>query len=99
MRRRRCRALRTRRAGIDLDKVDLEDHSVHGFKILCHRLVTDELERICEVPICFGQRDAGDSKATLAELKRYLLLVPRLRLRTWQRVLQRSVRTPFGKAA
>jgi hypothetical protein len=70
---------------INLSKVDLEDRSAGGFKILFHRVITDRLEHVAEVPIWFGERTAGRSKATLAELRRYLVLVLRLRLLSWQR--------------
>ena len=62
------------------DAIDVNRLKPHGFKILLEILVrTPELRRT-EVPFTFGKRFAGSSKASVAEARRYLVHLGKLRL-------------------
>ena len=52
----------------------------HGFKILLELLVRSAPLRVAEVPYTFGERVAGQSKASLREGWRYLVHLLRLRV-------------------
>ncbi len=61
------------------DALDVNELKPTGFKILLEILVrTPELRRE-EVPFTFGERFAGESKASVAEARRYLIHLARLR--------------------
>ncbi len=63
-----------RRAALDLD-----DLRPCGFKILLELIVRSGQLRAAEVPFSFGERGSGDSKATLAEGRRFLQQLLHLR--------------------
>jgi putative flippase GtrA len=63
-----------RREALDLDKL-----RPRGFKILLEILVRHPGVRVGEVWFAFGERHAGESKATIREGLRYLTLLARLR--------------------
>jgi dolichol-phosphate mannosyltransferase len=52
----------------------------HGFKILLELVVRSATLRVAEVPYTFGERVAGESKASLREGCRYLVHLLRLRV-------------------
>ena len=54
----------------------------HGFKILLEILVRSPKLAVSEIAFQFGERPAGESKASMREVARYLTLVWRLRLGT-----------------
>jgi dolichol-phosphate mannosyltransferase len=60
-----------------LDGVELRPH---GFKILLEVLARTPQLRIAEVPFTFGERGAGESKASMAEGVRFVRHLLRLRL-------------------
>jgi glycosyltransferase involved in cell wall biosynthesis len=62
------------------DALDLERLRPHGFKILLEILVRTPGLRRSEIPFTFGDREAGNSKANVAEAQRYLHHLLRLRL-------------------
>ena len=64
-----------RREIVDLDKLRPQ-----GFKILLEILVRTPKMRIAEVPFGFGERHAGQTKASAREAARYLLQLARLEL-------------------
>lgn len=61
------------------DAVDLSQLNPHGFKILLEMLVRFPELRVAEVPFQFGERLAGDSKASWQEVIRYFELLSKLR--------------------
>jgi dolichol-phosphate mannosyltransferase len=63
-----------RRAAIAFDRL-----RPRGFKILLEILVRSRRLRVAEVPFEFGVRYAGESKASLAEARRYLCQLAALR--------------------
>ena len=64
------------------DALDLAALRPNGFKILLEILVRTPHLAVSEIPFQFGVRPAGESKASLREVARYLSLVWRLRLGT-----------------
>jgi len=54
-----------------------------GFKILLEILLSGRRLSVSEVGFCFGERHAGDSKATLREGGRYLRRLIALRVHRW----------------
>jgi dolichol-phosphate mannosyltransferase len=65
---------------VRLDAVDLDELRPHGFKILLEILVRARRLRVAEVPFTFGERFAGESKASAREGLNYLTHLWRLRL-------------------
>jgi glycosyltransferase involved in cell wall biosynthesis len=61
------------------DAIAVDDLRPRGFKILLEILVRHPGLRVAEVWFSFGQRHAGQSKATIREGLRYLSLLARLR--------------------
>ena len=64
------------------DALDLTALRPNGFKILLEILVRSPKLAVSEIAFQFGVRPAGESKASLREVARYLTLVWRLRLGT-----------------
>ena len=64
------------------DALDLSSLRPHGFKILLEILIRSPKLAVSEVAFRFGERPAGESKASMREVARYLRLVWRLRLGT-----------------
>jgi len=64
------------------DALDLAILRPNGFKILLEILVRSPKLAVSEIPFDFGVRPAGESKASVREVARYLALVWRLRLGT-----------------
>jgi glycosyltransferase involved in cell wall biosynthesis len=64
------------------DSLDLAALRPNGFKILLEILVRSPRLAVSEIPFQFGIRPAGESKASVREVSRYLALVWRLRLGT-----------------
>ncbi len=64
------------------DALDLAILRPNGFKILLEILVRSPKLEVSEIPFDFGVRPAGESKASVREVARYLALVWRLRLGT-----------------
>ena len=62
------------------DALDLAVLRPNGFKILLEILVRSPKLEVSEIPFHFGVRPAGESKASVREVARYLTLVWRLRL-------------------
>ncbi len=62
------------------DALDLAALRPNGFKILLEILVRTPRLAVSEIPFRFGVRPAGESKASVREVARYLSLVWRLRL-------------------
>ena len=62
------------------DALDLAILRPNGFKILLEILVRSPKLAVSEIPFHFGVRPAGESKASVREVARYLALVWRLRL-------------------
>ena len=62
-----------RKAAIDLDALQPA-----GFKILLEIMVRNPELRVAEVPFRFGERNAGESKASALEGVRYVRSLPRL---------------------
>ena len=62
------------------DAIDVNRLKPHGFKILLEILVRTPDLRRTEVPFTFGKRFAGSSKASVAEARRYLVHLGKLRL-------------------
>src|SRR5262249_53593398 len=73
------------------DAVEIDRLRPRGFKILLEILVRCPRIRVGEVPFRFQERHAGESKAGLREMTRYLALLMSLR---FGRVLPRA--TSFG---
>lgn len=67
------------------DRLVVNELRPHGFKILLELLVRSTPCRVTEVPYTFGERVAGESKATIAEGCRYLVHLLRLRLDVMRR--------------
>jgi dolichol-phosphate mannosyltransferase len=65
------------------DAVDLDLLRPLGFKILLEILVSSRPLRVSEVPFVFGERHAGESKASAREAARYARQLWRLRGRTF----------------
>lgn len=61
------------------ERLVLDELRPHGFKILLELLVRSAPLRVAEVPYTFGERVAGESKASLREGCRYLMHLLRLR--------------------
>jgi dolichol-phosphate mannosyltransferase len=61
------------------DTIDVERLRPRGFKILLELLVRHPGLRVGEVWFAFGERESGESKATIKEGMRYLSLLARLR--------------------
>jgi len=79
---RRLRALTDPMSGFFLlrrDAVDPDALRPRGFKILLDILIRSPALRRCEVPFDFGDRHAGESKASLMEGMRFLSLLVALR--------------------
>ena len=70
-----------RREAVDLDRLRPD-----GFKILLEILIRCPDLRVSEIPIRFGHRHAGQSKATKRETLRLFRLMLRLRLAGYQRL-------------
>jgi glycosyltransferase involved in cell wall biosynthesis len=64
------------------DALDLSSLRPNGFKILLEILIRSPKLAVSEVAFRFGERPAGESKASMREVARYLRLVWRLRLGT-----------------
>jgi dolichol-phosphate mannosyltransferase len=64
------------------DALDLAPLRPNGFKILLEILVRTPNLAVSEIAFRFGKRPAGDSKASVREVVRYLALVWRLRIGT-----------------
>jgi dolichol-phosphate mannosyltransferase len=62
------------------DRLPLSELRPRGFKILLELLVRSPSLRVAEVPFAFGERVAGESKASLREAGRYLAHLLRLRV-------------------
>jgi dolichol-phosphate mannosyltransferase len=62
------------------DAVDVDALRPHGFKILLEIVARTPRLRTGEVPLHFGERFAGDSKASFREGMRYLTQLTQLRL-------------------
>jgi dolichol-phosphate mannosyltransferase len=60
--------------------VDLECLRPDGFKILLEMIVRNSHLRVSEIPIHFGHRHAGESKASIHEVMRFFRLLLHLRL-------------------
>jgi dolichol-phosphate mannosyltransferase len=73
------------RRGIVLDLPKLQRS---GFKLLLEILVRARLRSVREVPFCFGLRQGGESKANVAVLRDYVVLLARL---YWSRATSRDV--------
>jgi len=69
------------------DAVDIEHLKPHGFKILLEILVREPSLRRTEVPFTFAERNAGTSKASMAEARRYLIHLGTLRLTAAARLM------------
>jgi dolichol-phosphate mannosyltransferase len=65
------------------DAVDTDTLRPLGFKILLEILVSSRPLRVSEVPFVFGERHAGESKASVREAARYAQQLWRLRGRTF----------------
>ena len=65
------------------DAVDPDALRPLGFKILLETLVSSRPLRVAEVPFVFGERHAGESKASAREAVRYARQLWRLRGRTF----------------
>jgi dolichol-phosphate mannosyltransferase len=65
------------------DAVDTDALRPLGFKILLEVLVSSRPLRVSEVPFVFGERHAGESKASVREAARYTQQLWRLRGRTF----------------
>jgi dolichol-phosphate mannosyltransferase len=65
------------------DAVDADALRPLGFKILLEVLVSSRPLRVSEVPFVFGERHAGESKASVREAARYAQQLWRLRGRTF----------------
>jgi dolichol-phosphate mannosyltransferase len=65
------------------DAIDADALRPLGFKILLEVLVSSRPLRVSEVPFVFGERYAGESKASLREAERYARQLWRLRGRTF----------------
>jgi dolichol-phosphate mannosyltransferase len=65
------------------DAVDTDALRPLGFKILLEVLVSSRPLRVSEVPFVFGERHAGESKASVREAARYAQQLWRLRGRTF----------------
>lgn len=61
------------------EALDLGDLRPNGFKILLEILIRTPELRVGEIGFAFGKRHAGDSKASMQEVFRYLSLLWRLR--------------------
>ena len=61
------------------DRLVVDELRPHGFKILLELLVRSAPLRVAEVPYTFGERVAGESKASVREGCRYLVHLLRLR--------------------
>jgi dolichol-phosphate mannosyltransferase len=82
---RRLRAVSDPLTGFFLVRRDALDLAVlrpNGFKILLEILIRSPGLAVSEIAFRFGERPAGESKASLREVSRYLALVWRLRLGT-----------------
>ena len=64
------------------DALDLAALRPNGFKILLEILIRSPKLAVSEIAFRFGERAAGESKASLREVIRYLTLVWRLRIGT-----------------
>jgi len=62
------------------ERLAVDELRPHGFKILLELLVRSAPLRVAEVPYTFGERVAGESKASLREGWNYLVHLLRLRL-------------------
>jgi dolichol-phosphate mannosyltransferase len=67
---------------------DLPTLQRSGFKLLLEILVRARLRSVREVPFCFGLRQGGESKANIAVLRDYIVLLARL---YWSRATSRGV--------
>jgi dolichol-phosphate mannosyltransferase len=65
------------------EAIDPDNLRPPGFKILLEVLVTSRPLRVSEIPFVFGERHAGESKASIREAARYVRQLWRLRLRTF----------------
>ena len=61
------------------ERLVVDELRPHGFKILLELLVRSAPLRVAEVPYTFGERVAGESKASVREGCRYLMHLLRLR--------------------
>ncbi len=61
------------------EAIDISQLRPRGFKILLEMLVRFPGLRVAEIPFDFGTRHAGKSKASAAEVKKYLTLLLHLR--------------------
>ncbi len=62
------------------ERLVVDELRPHGFKILLELLVRSAPLRVAEVPYTFGERVAGESKASVREGCRYLMHLLRLRV-------------------
>jgi dolichol-phosphate mannosyltransferase len=62
------------------DHLEIDALRPHGFKILLEILVRTPDLRVAEVPFHFGERFAGESKASIAEARNYIFHLWRLRI-------------------
>ncbi len=67
---------------------DLPTLQRSGFKLLLEILVRARLRSVREVPFCFGVRQGGESKANVAVLRDYMVLLVRL---YWSRLTSIAV--------
>ena len=66
--------------------VSIDDLQPNGFKILIEILVKSRAMRVGEAPLNIQERHSGESKASAAEVRRYLFLLARLRADQSQRL-------------
>jgi dolichol-phosphate mannosyltransferase len=64
--------------GVDLEKIAVEDLHPRGFKILLEVLARQKLV-VTEVPFSFGERNAGESKASMSQGIKFLQQLADLR--------------------
>ncbi len=74
---------------------DLPTLQRSGFKLLLEILVRARLRSVREVPFCFGLRQGGESKANVAVLRDYLILLLRL---YWARLTGPMTASVDGRA-
>ncbi len=78
---------------IRLGALDLETLRPVGFKILLEIVIRQNRLRVAQVPFVFGERVAGESKASVREGARFLRHVSRLRLKVLRGQLAKSSTT------
>jgi putative flippase GtrA len=82
---------------VRLAAVDLDRLRPHGFKILLEIAVRTPNLRVAEIPFTFGDRIAGESKASAREGMRFVRQVGGLRLQVLRKQIARSGSTDRGQ--